>query len=96
MVAQEFAEVFPDYVQSSGEKLSYNEDILQVDTYPLTIYTAAAIQELHIVVKERAAAVLELHEIVKEKDTEIELLKARLSKMETMMAKLVPQQEGDI
>ena len=52
VVAQEFAEVFPDYVQSSGETLSDNEEILQVDTYPLTIYTAAAVQELHGIVKE--------------------------------------------
>jgi endosialidase-like protein len=81
VVAQEFAEVFPDYVQSSGEKLPDNEDILQVDTYPLTIYTAAAVQELH--------------DIVKEKDTEIEILKTRLSRMESMMTKLMHQQEGD-
>jgi endosialidase-like protein len=81
VVAQEFAEVFPDYVQNSGEKLSDNEEILQVDTYPLIIYTAAAMQELH--------------EIIKEKDTEIEILKTRLSRMESMMTKLMHQQEGD-
>jgi hypothetical protein len=46
VVAQEFAEVFPDHVQSSGEKLPDGSDILQVDTYPLTIYSAAAVQEL--------------------------------------------------
>jgi hypothetical protein len=34
-------------VQSSGEKLSGGDSILQVDTYPLTIYSAAAIQELN-------------------------------------------------
>jgi hypothetical protein len=47
VIAQEFAEVFPDHVQSSGEKLPDGSDILQVDTYPLTIYSAAAVQELH-------------------------------------------------
>ena len=47
VIAQEFARVFPDHVQSSGEKLPDGSDILQVDTYPLTIYSAAAVQELH-------------------------------------------------
>lgn len=47
VVAQEFAQVFPEYVQNSGEKLPDGSDILQVDTYPLTIYSAAAVQELH-------------------------------------------------
>ncbi|MFN3409755.1 MAG: tail fiber domain-containing protein [Limisphaerales bacterium] len=46
VVAQEFREVFPDHVKSSGEKLPDGSEILQVDTYPLTIYTAAAVQEL--------------------------------------------------
>lgn len=47
VIAQEFAEVFPDHVQGSGEFLPDGSEILQVDTYPLTIYSAAAIQELH-------------------------------------------------
>jgi hypothetical protein len=47
VIAQEFAKVFPDHVQSSGETLPDGSEILQVDTYPLTIYSAAAIQELH-------------------------------------------------
>ena len=47
VVAQEFAEVFPDHVKSSGERLPDGSEILQVDTYPLTIYSAAAVQELH-------------------------------------------------
>ncbi|MDB6025916.1 MAG: hypothetical protein JWM68_2139, partial [Verrucomicrobiales bacterium] len=46
VIAQEFKETFPDYVKRSGEKLPNGEEILQVDTYPLTIYSAAAIQEL--------------------------------------------------
>jgi hypothetical protein len=46
VIAQEFAEVFPDDVKSSGETLPDGLPILQVDTYPLTIYTAAAVQEL--------------------------------------------------
>lgn len=47
VVAQEFAEVFPEHVHPSGESLADGSPILQVDTYPLTIYSAAAIQELH-------------------------------------------------
>lgn len=47
VIAQEFAEVFPDHVHGSGEKLPDGSEILQVDTYPLTIYSAAAVQELH-------------------------------------------------
>ncbi len=42
------AQMSPDDVKSSGEKLPDGSDeILQVDTYPLTIYSAAAVQELH-------------------------------------------------
>ena len=47
VIAQEFAGVFPDNVKSSGELMPDGSPILQVDTYPLTIYTAAAVQELH-------------------------------------------------
>ena len=47
VIAQEFAEVFPDHVKESGEFLADGSPILQVDTYPLTIYSAAALQELH-------------------------------------------------
>jgi hypothetical protein len=47
VIAQEFAEVFPDWVKSSGEALpGQSDEILQVDTYPLTIYSAAAVREL--------------------------------------------------
>jgi hypothetical protein len=51
VIAQQFATVFPDWVQSSGEKLPDGSSILQVDTYPLTIYAAAGVQELHGQVK---------------------------------------------
>ena len=47
VIAQEFAGVFPDDVKSSGEFLPDGSPILQVDIYPLTIYSAAAIQESH-------------------------------------------------
>jgi hypothetical protein len=71
VIAQEFAEVFPDHVKASGEKLPDGSEILQVDTHPLTIYSAAAIQELN--------TKLEL------KDAEITDLKARLEKLERLL-----------
>lgn len=51
VIAQDFAEVFPDAVKGSGEFLSgmaktKANEILQVDTYPATIASIAAIQEL--------------------------------------------------
>lgn len=49
VIAQEFAAVFPDHVKPSGELLPDGSAILQVDTYPLTIYSAAAVRELHAV-----------------------------------------------
>ncbi len=74
VLAQEFREVFPDYVQSSGEKLANGEEILQVDTYPLTIYSAAAVQELHAQVKA--------------KDAEIIALQSRLARVEAAVTAL--------
>ncbi len=47
VIAQEFASVFPEYVQVSNETLDDGSHIMQVDTYPLIIYSAAAIKELH-------------------------------------------------
>ncbi len=53
VIAQEFAEVFPDAVKGSGEYLpgqpkSKDNEILQVDTYPAQITAIAAIQELAV------------------------------------------------
>jgi hypothetical protein len=73
VVAQEFAEVFPQHVKSSGETLPDGGAILQVDTYPLTIYSAAAVQELSAKLKAR--------------DAEIAEMKRRLEKLEAFMAK---------
>ena len=74
VVAQEFQRVFPDYVKSSGEPLD-GQDILQVDSYPLTVYSAAAVQELN----------RKLEQSLKAKDAEIELLKARLAAVEELV-----------
>ena len=66
VIAQEFAEVFPASVQEGGDKLSNGESVLQVDTYPATIYSIAAIQELDRKVKARDARVAELEKNVAE------------------------------
>jgi hypothetical protein len=71
VVAQEFQEVFPDSVQASGEKLADGGEILQVDTYPLTIYSAAAIQELR-------------RELQEQRDENAQL-KHRLEKLESLL-----------
>jgi hypothetical protein len=57
VIAQEFEQVFPEDVKGSGERLASGEEILQVDTYPLTIYSAAAIQELHQLVRAQQARI---------------------------------------
>jgi len=71
VVAQEFAKVFPEYVQSSGDKLPDGSNILQVDTYPLTIYSAAAVQELS--------------RKLEQKETEITELKSQLSELSELV-----------
>ena len=63
--------MFPEHVSGSGEFLPDGSEILQVDTYPLTIYSAAAVQELH-----------RENEALKSKLAEQEL---RLRKLEAML-----------
>jgi hypothetical protein len=75
VIAQEFRKVFPDHVKNSGEKLPNGDDILQVDTHPLTIYSAAAIQELHRKLEER--------------DSEVQALNKRLAALEKIVQALV-------
>lgn len=75
VVAQEFREVFPEHVKSSGEKMPDGSEILQVDTYPLTIYSAAAIRELN----------QKLGDELKKRDAENAELKARLERLERLM-----------
>ena len=65
VIAQEFARVFPDDVKSSGQKLPDGSEILQVDTYPLTIYSAAAIQELQKKLGEQEQRLRKLEELLK-------------------------------
>ena len=72
VVAQEFEKVFPEHVKRSGEQLAGGGDILQVDTYPLTIYSAAAVQELN--------------QKLKEKDATIAAMEKRLADLERLVA----------
>ncbi|HLP86146.1 MAG TPA: tail fiber domain-containing protein [Phycisphaerales bacterium] len=74
VIAQQFATVFPDWVQSSGEKLSDGSSILQVDTYPLTIYSAAAVQELHGKVKGLQGENAKLRERLADLDARLKLI----------------------
>jgi len=71
VVAQEFAEVFPEAVRQSGDRLPDGAPILSVDTYPLTIYSAAAVQELN--------------QKLEQKETEITELKRRLERLEQLI-----------
>ena len=79
VVAQEFQKVFPADVKRSGEKLANGDDILQVDTYPLTIYSAAAVQELGVKLQA--------------KDAEISALKERLARLEAALNQITKTKE---
>ena len=82
MIAQEFREVFPDHVKSSGETLPDGDEILQVDPFPLTIYSAAAVQELN--------------EIVKKQRAQNNDLQARLSALEDSVRKMTSSACGNV
>ena len=89
VVAQEFAHVFPEYVKSSGERLPDGSAVLQVDTYPLTIYSAAAVQELNRKLDEKTARLGELsrqlQSEVGRRDAQITELRQRLEKLEARL-----------
>ncbi len=74
VIAQEFKRTFPDYVKETQETLPGGEKILSVDTHPLTIISAAAIQELN--------------RIVEQKDEEISGQKKRIDALEKRLATL--------
>ena len=73
VIAQEFREVFPNAVRGSGDRLPDGSEILQVDTYPATITTIAAVKELN--------------EKLKAKDEELEALKARMEALERLVTR---------
>ena len=80
VVAQEFAEVFPDHVKGSGERLPDGSEILQVDTYPLTIYSAAAVQELN--------------QKLEQKEAKIAKMEGELAELKQLVQALVHQSKG--
>jgi hypothetical protein len=83
VIAQDFAKVFPDAVKSSGEMLD-GKPILQVDTYPATIHSIAAIQELHRLVETQGSELAKLRE-------QNAKLEKRLATFEKMAAALTQQ-----
>jgi hypothetical protein len=78
VVAQEFQKIFPEDVKHSGEKLANGDDILQVDTYPLTIYSAAGLQELN----------RKLETQTKQKDARISALEREVAELKQAMKEL--------
>jgi hypothetical protein len=89
VVAQEFQEVFPEQVQRSGEKFVNGDPILQVDTYPLTIYSAAAVQEVNRKVEDGSqrseVRSRMLEEKLHQKESEITELRERLDALEKII-----------
>ncbi len=92
VVAQEFREVFPEHVKSSGEKLIDGSEILQVDTYPLTIYSAAAVQELNRKVEERSRKLEAENAKLQQKNADLE---TRLAALEKLMKDLTVARGGE-
>ena len=87
VIAQEFAEVFPDWVTDSGEQLTEDEEpLLQVDTYPLTLYSVSAIQELENQLKTHKGEVRDLRE-------ENQELRDRLDRLERLIGTTVAATE---
>jgi hypothetical protein len=78
VIAQQFQTVFPDWVQSSGEKLADGSEILQVDTYPLTIYSAAAVQELHSKVRDLESRLSAKEKQAAEQESRLRALEAAI------------------
>lgn len=65
-------------VTGSGETLPDGSEILQVDTYPLMIYAAAAVQELN----------RKLASELRAKDAELQALKASVAELQTAVRRL--------
>ncbi|MFO0972651.1 MAG: tail fiber domain-containing protein [Phycisphaerae bacterium] len=78
VLAQEFRDVFPEWVRASNELLPGGERLLLVDTYPLVIYSAAAVQELHRQVRHQADEIAALR-------GETAVLRARIAQMEARL-----------
>lgn len=79
VVAQEFREVFPEHVTSSGETLPDGGEILQVDTYPLTIYAAAAVRELNQKLEQKQNEISELRNELSELKALVQTMNRQLN-----------------
>ncbi len=80
VIAQEFKRTFPDYVKETRETLPGGEKILSVDTHPLTIISAAAIQELNRIVEQK-------EEEISGQKKRIDALEKRLAALEKLVRK---------
>jgi hypothetical protein len=76
-IAQEFREVFPDFVYDSGE-----DGLLQIDGYPASVYAVGAIQELHQMLQEKDAEIVALKADAARQQQQIAELAARLAALE--------------
>ncbi len=76
VIAQEFAQVFPEHVKGSGEYLPDGSEILQVDIHPLTIYSAAAVQELRTLVTDLESENDEQSSRIADLESRLELLES--------------------
>jgi hypothetical protein len=76
VIAQEYAEVFPDAVDRSGEYLpgrpeTPENEILNVDFHPATVTAVAAVQELAVRVESLESENARLRRALEERDAEI-------------------------
>ncbi|MFC1680279.1 tail fiber domain-containing protein [Pseudomonadota bacterium] len=89
VIAQEFAEVFPDAVSESGERLeSEDRALYQVNIHPALITAMAAIQELNGKLESENMRISAENDRIKAENTELKVATAeiisRLEKLEAM------------
>ena len=65
VIAQEFQEIYPDYVYDSGDVFE-DHKVLQVDTNPMYIDSVSAIQELSKIIQEQQVTITSLQEQINE------------------------------
>jgi len=89
-VAQEFREVFPEWVQDSGE-----DGLLQMDAYPASVYAVAAIQELDGIVREKDCEIEELRNNNDHTVQEMSNLRSEIAELKTLVKILVSHNTGE-
>jgi hypothetical protein len=73
VVAQEFQQVFPDYVLAGGE-----DGLLQVDTHPMLITAVQAVKDLHALVRSQEARIGALESSLAVMQDEVNALRGEL------------------